>query len=115
MGFACREDRGVIVAVAEGPLEVELSNADRFRDDLLATLGDARLAVLDASAIEFFDSAGMGALLAVQRNLEKRGGRLALAGLSRPIQEVFRMIGFDMVFPIHPDVAAAVADLGGDR
>jgi len=115
MGFECREDHGVTVVVVGGPLEVKVANADRFRDDLLATLGDARVAVLDASAVEFFDSAGMGSLLAVQRALEKRGGRLALAGLSRQILEVFQMIGFDMVFPIHPDVAAAVADLGGDR
>lgn len=115
MEFASREDHGVTVVVAGGPLEVELSNADRFRDDLLAKIGDAKLAVLDATAVEFFDSAGMGALLAVHRSLEKRGGRLALAGLSRQVQEVFQMIGFDMVFPIHPDVTAAVADLGGDR
>lgn len=115
MEFECREDRGVTVIAAAGPLEVELSNADRFRDDLLATIGEARLAVFDATAVEFFDSAGMGALLAVHRSLEKRGGRLALAGLSRQVQEVFQMIGFDMVFPIYPDVAAAVADLGGDR
>ena len=114
MVFECREEHGVrIVAVAE-PLEVELSNADAFRDELRAAIGDASRAVLDATAVEFFDSAGMGALLAVHRSLETHGGKLAMAGLSKPVREVFQMIGFDMVFPVYADVAAAVAGLRGD-
>ena len=115
MVFECREQDGVKIVVVTNAPEVELSNADTFREDLLAAIGDATLVVLDATAVEFFDSAGMGALLTVHRKLEERQGQLALAGLARQVQEVFQMIGFDMVFAIHPDVAAAVADLGGNR
>jgi anti-sigma B factor antagonist len=97
-----------VLAVAE-PVEVDVGNADAFKASALAALGDERNVVLDVSLVEFFDSAGMGALLSLQKRVAERGGRIALAGVNRAVLEVFRMVGFDVVFPIYADVATAAA------
>jgi anti-anti-sigma factor len=109
MELRCERRSGIPVVSFPVSLEIDLSNADEFRRALGESIGDASLGVLDASNVEFFDSAGMGALLSVNRDLENRKGRLVLAGLTRPVQEVFRMVGFDMIFRTYVDVTAAVA------
>ena len=101
-----------MVSVAE-PLEVDLGNADEFKSKVLEAMGDTRLVILDAARVEFFDSAGMAALLSLQKRLAIRDGKLVLAGLNRSILEIFRMVGFDVVFETYPDVPRAVAALGG--
>ena len=109
-----RDENGVVVLTVAETGEVDLDRADAFRDSVLRTMGDAKRVVLDCTLVEFFDSAGMGALLAIQREVvERRRGAFALAGLHRNILEVFRMVGFDTIFLFHPDAPTAVAALGG--
>lgn len=104
-----RSVEGVLVIEVAEPVEVDIGNADAFKASALAALGAERDVVLDVSLVEFFDSAGMGALLALQKRVAERGGRIALAGVNRAVQEVFRMVGFDVIFPTYPDAAAAAA------
>ncbi len=100
---------GVVVLSVGEPVEVDIGNADAFKASALAALGNDRDAVLDVSLVEFFDSVGMGALLSLQKRVAERKGRVVLAGLSRPVLEVFRMVGFDVLFVTYPDVPTAVA------
>jgi anti-sigma B factor antagonist len=106
-----RDVEGVaVVSVAES-LEVDLGNAEEFKASVLDALEGARDAVLDATRIEFFDSVGMGALLAIQKRLASAGGRMALAGLNETIGGIFKMVRLDVVFPIRPDVPQAIRAL----
>lgn len=105
---------GVRVLTVAEPGEVDLDRLDDFRAGVLEAIGDASRVVLDCTLVEFFDSAGMGALLSIQKEIvEKRRGALAIAGLSRSVLEMFRMIGFDAIFVIRPDAATAVAAVRG--
>lgn len=105
---------GVRVLTVAEPGEIDLDRLDDFRAGVLEAIGDASRVVLDCTLVEFFDSAGMGALLSIQKEIvEKRRGALAIAGLSRSILEMFRMVGFDSIFVIRPDVATAVAAVRG--
>jgi anti-anti-sigma factor len=120
---ATREDRtmkverqlheGVTVVAVSESLEVDAGNAEAFRDVVLEAISDDRCVVLDASRVEFFDSAGMGVLLGIQKRLAAKNGTLVLAGLNRAILEIFQMVGFDVIFKICPDVSEAVATLQG--
>lgn len=104
-----QETAGVtVIAVAE-PIEIDIGNADEFKAKALEAIGTAHRVVLDASRIEFFDSAGMAALLSLQKRTSQQKGKIVIAGLSRPVQEVFRMVGFDVVFETFRDVQEAVA------
>jgi anti-sigma B factor antagonist len=102
----------VVVVSIDVPCEIDVGNADAFRDGALAAAGAAQAVVIDCGRIEFFDSAGLGALLSIQKRVAERGGRVVLASLNRAVSDIFRMVGFDVVFVSHPDVPGALAALG---
>jgi len=97
-----------VIALAD-PAEIDFNNSDRFKQAFLDLLqSDDQAVVFDGSAVQFFDSSGLGALLPIQRLLDQRGGRFVVAGLSRPVLEIFRMVGFDELIPIFDDIPSAV-------
>ncbi len=104
-----QETEGVTVIVLAEPVEVDVGNADEFKSKALDAIGAAQRVVLDAARVDFFDSAGMAALLSLQKRTTQRQGKLVLAGLTRPVQDVFRMVGLDVVFETFPSVPEAVA------
>ncbi len=106
-----QEVDGVTVVSVANPVEVDIGNAEEFKTKAIEAIGAARHVVLDAALVEFFDSAGMAALLSIQKSVAARQGTLVLASLNRPVLEIFRMIGFDVVFVTFPDVPQAVAAL----
>ena len=55
----------------------------------------------------------MGGLLALKKRLKQQDGQLVIAGANHSVVEVFRMVGFDVMFINHPDVASAVGALNG--
>jgi len=109
-----REERdGVIVIGLDAPIEIDIGSSGAFKQGLLERIGEGAVRVVfDGSKVEFFDSSGMGALLSVHKRIRERGGEIALAGLNRSVSEVFHMVGFDVLFMIHPDVSAAIEALG---
>jgi anti-sigma B factor antagonist len=102
---------GVTVVSITEPSEIDAAAVESFKEAVAAAIDDAPKVVLDISLVEFFDSAGMGALLGLQKRVAQGNGRLILAGQSRAVREVFRMVGFDLVFEVQPDVPRAVAAL----
>lgn len=102
---------GVTVVRLDESLEIDVGNAGGFKTFALDAMGDAPRVVLDLSRVEFFDSAGMGALFSLHKRVADRRGAIVLAGLTRPVMEMFRMVGFDVVFVCVPDVATALARL----
>jgi anti-sigma B factor antagonist len=91
-----------------GSVEIDIGNAEEFKTLALEAIDDRKAVILDATLVEFFDSAGMGVLLALHKKVEKNGGKFVLAAMSTPIMEVFQMIGFDTIFTVYPDVPAAI-------
>ena len=92
-----------------GHVEIDLGNFEEFKTTFRDLLKKSdRQVVLDVSNVDFFDSAGMGVLLSVQKILKQRDGQLVIAGLNRSVAEVFRMVGFDLVFVTFAGVDEAV-------
>jgi anti-anti-sigma factor len=102
----------VVVVSIDTPCEIDVANADPFRDSVLAAIGDVSTAVIDCGPISFFESAGLGGLLSVQKRVAERGGKVVLAALHRAVADIFRMVGFDVVFVTYPDLPRALAALG---
>jgi anti-anti-sigma factor len=103
-------DGATVVLVSELK-EVDVASADAFKEAVLKAMGEASKVVIDVSTIEFFDSAGMRVLLSIKKHIVQRNGKLVLAGLNRPARDIFRMVGFDVIFLIYPDIPQAVAAL----
>lgn len=73
------------------------------------TAGLDRL-VIDLGGVEALDSAALGPLVQKLRDINSRGGALALCRVEAPaLREIFALTRFDKVFPIFAERAAAVA------
>lgn len=66
---------------------------------------------LDMTAIEFLASAGIGALIGMQRACTGAGGTMAMFGVSDNIDEVFRITKMNKFFTITNDQAKALKKL----
>lgn len=103
MGFTIEEMAdGVVVRVTEPRLDA--AQAIRFKDrmrEIVARHGPRIL--LDLSAVDFMDSSGLGAILAIRRVLPDTH-RIELAALTPNVDRVFRLTRMDSVFTIHDAV-----------
>ena len=64
--------------------------------------------VLDMSRIDFMDSSGLGALIAVLKRVSP-DKRFEIAGLTAPVQRVFDLTRMDHVFKIYKTAGEAIA------
>ena len=78
---------------------------ERMRD--LTQGGDQRV-VLDLARVQFLDSSGLGAIVAVKKLLGPDRA-LELSGLTPTVEKVFRLTRMDTIFTIHPSHDAALS------
>lgn len=71
---------------------------ERMRD---VTQGTAARVILDLGQVQFLDSSGLGAVVAVMKLLAP-DRTLELANLTATVQKVFRLTRMDTIFTIHP-------------
>ncbi|MEK0084127.1 STAS domain-containing protein [Benzoatithermus flavus] len=64
--------------------------------------------VLDLAAVEFMDSSGLGALVAVLKRLGDPA-RLPVCGVRGPVAKLIRLTHLDKVLRLHDDVAHALS------
>ncbi|MEL7026048.1 MAG: STAS domain-containing protein [Pseudomonadota bacterium] len=92
----------IVVAVEEDRIDAAVAVA--FKDAMREFLaGPHDRLILDMSKVEFVDSSGLGAIVAVLKEKDEAKG-LALAGLTLGVEKVFRLTRMDSVFTIYPDV-----------
>ncbi|MEM5520525.1 STAS domain-containing protein [Sulfitobacter sp. AS59] len=65
--------------------------------------------ILDLSAVVFIDSSGLGAIVATMKYLAPER-TLVLAGLTAPVDRVFRLTRMDSVFSLYPTLSHALHD-----
>ena len=100
------------VAVIVLPAEIDISNADQVRQDLLRALSKgATTLIADMSATMFCDSAAMNALVEVHRKASGRSARLLLVSDSAVVRRVLGITGIDQLLDIHPTVARSLIGL----
>ncbi len=95
-----------LVAQPVGRLDGE-SAAD-FERQITEEIGDHSL-VVDFAELNYISSAGLRVILVLAKALKARECRLDLCCLSHPIQEVFRISGFDQIMNIHQTRKQALA------
>jgi anti-anti-sigma factor len=70
-----------------------------------------RKLVLDLSALESIDSAGIGVLAVCCGCMEREGGKVAVVGAGGRVKELLELTHFDRVAAMYPDVASAHSTL----
>jgi len=99
------------VAIMTLPAEIDMSNAELVREDLLSAVaqGASRL-IADMTATTFCDSAGVTVLVRAVRDATAHGSGLRLAARAPAVTRVLALTGVDKLIGVYPSVAAALAD-----
>ena len=95
------------VLTPHGRLTIETFGELKIRVSRLVEDGRIRV-VLNLGAVAYVDSMGVAELVRVHVMLDRRGGRLALSHLHRPVEELLVLTGLREIFFIFPTEAEAV-------
>jgi anti-sigma B factor antagonist len=98
-------ERAVVVAVAGRMDAVSAPQFEKTCDPFI-TAGTRNI-VADIAGLTYISSMGLGCLLSVAKKLQPKGGKLYVSGAAGMVKEVFRMAGFESIFPMldNTDVA----------
>ena len=105
-------DGGTVVVAADG--ELHMSTAPRLSAYLRSSLrGDTERLVVDLSGVHFIDSTGLGVLLSTLREVQRRGGRMAVVAANPTVLRLFAITGTDRTLDVRPDRRAALSAVSG--
>lgn len=104
---------GGVAVVAPTMRRLDAAVAPAFKQAVVKVIegGESRL-VLDLAQVEFLDSSGLGAMVAILKALGGKGG-VAVCNAKGAVLTLFKLTRMDKVFPIEPGRAEAVARLAG--
>lgn len=93
-----------MLEISQGP-NGEIALAGRFDASQLDLAKGVFLQLTEGKTVDFakldyISSAGLGILLATQKNLSDKGQGLRLINVNGHIRDVFRLSGFDQIFDI---------------
>lgn len=109
LSFRTEGDLGV---VAVGDARIDASVAIEFKERIRSlTAEQTGPVVLDLHQVEFVDSSGLGAIVAVHKLLGP-GRKLVLIGLGPSVTKVMALTRMDTVLAIHPDLGSALNRYG---
>jgi anti-sigma B factor antagonist len=98
-------------AVVTLPVEIDITNADQVREDLLSLLNQgAALLVADLTKTTFCDSAAVSALARTFRRADASQSEMRLAVTTLAVQRVLALTGVDRLLDVYPSVTSALAD-----
>jgi anti-anti-sigma factor len=110
MEFAQEQAGEVAIVKLAGRLDS--SAAQPAEENFTRVLGSgAPHLAIDMSQLVYISSAGLRVLLVVAKKVQQAKGKMVLFGLVPHVREVFSVSGFDKIFAIQPDAAAAVASV----
>ena len=82
---------------------------------MVAALGPAvsadRSVVLDLSSVRFVNSAGLGAIVSLVRDVGKRGGAIRICSPQPTVKALFAMVHLESIASIDADLSAALEAL----
>ena len=96
-------------AVVALPAEIDITNADQLREDLLAVVNrGAAMLVVDMSATTFCDSAGVNALARTYKRATASGTGMGMVVSAAAVRRVLAITEIDRLIASYPSVAAAL-------
>lgn len=103
---------GDMLVVIAQENRIDAAGAIQFKERMReAVATPARRVILDMSAVNFLDSSGLGAVVAVMKLLGP-SRTLELSGLTPTVEKVFRLTRMDTIFTIHAAVPHGLRDAG---
>jgi anti-sigma B factor antagonist len=92
---------------------LDASNAPALKQRVAALAERSPRLVLDLGRVDFVDSSGCGAILTCLRQVNGLGGKLAVYGVTRPVQALFELVRMNRILEVFDTRDSAVAAVGG--
>lgn len=110
MRIETRRGPGALIAeVAE--TRIDAASAIQFKDAMrAAAAAETGRVVLDLGRVDFIDSSGLGAIVAVMKMLAPER-RLDLAAPTPNVERVLKLTRMDSVFTVHSDADSGAAQM----
>ena len=87
-----------------------MTNCEALRKVLDAEVAKRpRTLVIDLSGLRFMDSSALHVILRANRNMDREGGVLSLAGPREPVAKMLRLTAADQLIPVYASVSEATA------
>ena len=102
-------DGGVTKVELDGRMDIAGAAAVDLKMNLIA--GSAKKLLIDLQKVTFLGSMGLGSIVIPSRAVLSRGGKVVLFAPSEMVETVLKTSGIDSLFPVHHDLAAAIAAL----
>ena len=102
---AAWDDAAVHVVRVAG--EFDIAAVGRFRAE--SDCDGAELVVVDLRGVTFLDSSALGELIDLQRQVEKRGARLAILRPAGKADGIFKITGIDSHLPLYDENVPVLA------
>lgn len=81
--------------------EVDVGNCKNFKEKLGAAIGEAENDVtLDFTALRYIDSAGLGILVGIYKQLSEKGKSLTVVNANDYIKKLFRITKLETLFTV---------------
>jgi anti-sigma B factor antagonist len=104
------QTRPTVLSVLVMENRIDAATALQFKEGMRDVTRDGPpRVVLDLERVQFLDSSGLGAIVAVKKILGP-DRTLELSSLTPTVEKVFRLTRMDSVFTIHPSLEVAVAN-----
>lgn len=99
---------GVTIVQLDGAASVD--QIDRIQMQFMRiTAQHPKSVVIDMSKLSFIASLGMGALVALNRDIAKQGGKVKFAGVGPLVLEALQRARLDALLELHATVEEAMA------
>ena len=103
------EVNGTIAIIELKGVQFGDKEIDRFRETVADFLEQGiKCLVVDLRKVNYFNSSGLGALIAAHTTYSKIGGEVKLAGLSNNVQHLLIMTKLIDVFDVFDDIDEAI-------
>ena len=101
---------GIIVLQLSGDLDYRSSS--QMMNFLLGHLqDDKKKVVINLAEVNHIDSTGLGALVRIKRELDKKSGSLAVGGVTDQVEKILKTTRLDAVLKLYSEVEEAVNTL----
>lgn len=109
------EKDGILVLCIEGTEALDTACAAAFKHAAVAAIPAGADVVVDLGALEFVDSAGVGAFVGLYKAARAKGARLRFAGARPGVSSVLELIRLHRILELSDDVPAAARALRDRR
>jgi anti-sigma B factor antagonist len=101
-----------LIHIIEIEGEIHLADANQLKELVMKMIETkTERFIINAEKITAIDSSGMGAFIFISSTLKKLNLALAIANVSKPVQQVIDTIRLADYFPIYRDLQEAIVEL----